>query len=230
MAILSQLVTQVLQRLEEDPANPVFWSIFEVENAVVEAMNEAALITGVVQTVQTATLTLPADATWISMPENAICLLRIVGANAVQKTEVFALDKLHPGWQTEGGSSANPPVLTITNWFPVGLDKFGIYPMLSADQQVKVTYLSYPMQTAPAEYTGNETIPFQQEYIESLTQYAAHVLRLKESGQEFQESQQVYQEFLATMRRLSAFVARHDSLVFTKTGGATVRVVPVEVR
>lgn len=230
MATLAQLATQVYQRLEEDPANPVFWSQYEVYNAVVEAMNEAALITGVVQTAQTATLTLPTNTNYVAMPQNAICLLRVVGPQPVKKTTLDGLDKINPGWEGQGGTSANPPVQTIQYWFPMGLDQFGIYPQLSAAQQVRIAYLSYPMQEPPFEYAGTETIPFQQEYLESLAQYAAHVLRLKESGQEFEESQTIYQEFLNTMRNMSAFVARHDSLVFTRTGGAAVRVVPVEVR
>lgn len=230
MSTLSQLTAQVFQRLEEDPAAPVFWTVPEVENALVEAMNEAALITGTVQVARSTPVTLPTDTNYVAMPTNAMALLRVVGANAVQKTEIYSLDQINPGWETEGGAAATPPVQAIQYWFPVGLSFFGIYPQLTVAQQVMVTYLAYPMTEAPASYTGTETIPFQQEYQESLCQYAAHVLRLKESGQEFEQSQTVYQEFLSTMRDLSAFMARHDSLVFTRTGGTAVRVVPVEVR
>ena len=230
MTTLSQLAVQVFQRLEEDPANPVFWTTYEVYNALAEAMNEAALITGVVQTAQNAAVTLPANTNFVPMPANAIALLRMVGPNAVQKTELFTLDQIIPNWQNEGGASASPPVGQIKYWFPLGFDQFGIYPQLSAEQQVTVAYLSYPVQEAPLNYTGNELVPFQQEYQCALTQYAAHVLRLKESGQEFEQSQAEYQEFLNTMRELSVFVARHDSLVFTRSAGAAVRVLPVEVR
>lgn len=230
MSILNQLAAQVFQRLEEDPANPVFWTVYEVWNALVEAMNEAALICGTVQTAQTLPLTLPVNTNFVAMPAGAIALLRVVGANAVPKTEIFALDEMLPGWENAGGAAASPPVQTIQYWFPVGFDQFGVYPQLTVAQQVTVAYLSYPMQEAPASYTGNETTPFQQEYECALTQYAAHVLRLKESGQEFEQSQAEYQEFLSTMRNLSAFSARHDSLVFTRSAGVAVRVVPVEVR
>lgn len=47
---------------------------------------------------------------------------------------------------------------------------------------------------------------------------------------EFEASQQIYRNFLNTMRDLSVFQLRHDWLVFTRAAGAPVRVVPVTVR
>lgn len=226
---IANLAVQVYQRLEENPAAPVYWTQYEVYTALVEAMNEAALLTGVVQTVQSTTIDLPTDTNFVPMPTGAIALLRVVAAQAVQKTELFVLDQLIPSWETQGGAGANPAVQKIQYWFPLGLDQFGIYPKLTADQQVKVTYLSYPVaETRP--YTGAETVPFQVEFQDALQQYAAHILRMKEATAEFDESQAIYQQFLDTMRSLSVFQARHDSLVFSRSIGAPVRVVPVEVR
>lgn len=229
MTTIANLASQVYQRLEEDPANPIFWTQYEVYTALVEAMNEAALLTGVVQTVQPTALTLPINTTYITMPKGAIALLRMTGPFPIQKTEVFALDQMIPGWETVGGTTANPPVQQILYWFPVGLTKFGIYPQLSVPQNVLITFLAYPVaETRP--YSGAETVPFQQEFQDALQQYAGHILRTKEAGQEFEESQTIYQQFLDTMRSLNIFQARHDSLVFTQKVGAPVRVVSVEVR
>jgi hypothetical protein len=230
MSTLAESAVQVFQRLEEDPAAPVFWTQYEVYNALVEAMNEAALLTGVVQVAQSAPLVLPINTNYVAMPAGAVAMLRITGPSAVQKTEIFTLDQMMPGWELAGGADADPPIQQIQYWFPVGLDMFGIYPQLTAEQKVLITYLAYPVAESPSAYTGNETVPFQQEFQDGLESYAAHILRLKESGQEFQASQIVYQEFLDTMRALNVFQARHDSLVFTRAVGAPVRVVPVAVR
>lgn len=230
MSTISDLAIQVLQRLEEDPAAPVFWDLQnEVYPAIVEAMNEAALVTGVVQVVQMLPVELPVDTNFIAMPANAICLLRVLGPTAVQKTDVYALDQMLPGWETAGGAGANPPVQQIQYWFPMGTNYYGIYPQLSVEQQVTITYLGYPVTVTPP-YTGAETVPYQQEFQDALIEYGAHILRLKESGYEFEASQTIYQQFLDTMKALSVFQSRHDSLVFTKATGAKVRVSDVEVR
>ncbi len=222
---ISTLAVSVQQRLEEEPqgAPGIFWSYQnEVLPAVVEAMNEASLLTGVVQTVQTAPVTIPANTTWLPLPQNAIALIRVLGPVYLRKTSVFALDNLNRYWRNDTGAE-------LQSWFPLGVTKWGVYPQLTAQQQVMVTYLAYPV-TVPPPYTGNETVPFQIEFTESLEQYASHVLRLKEAGQDFAASQGIYQAFLATMRTLDAFETRHDSLVFTKAVGAAVQVNPVEVR
>lgn len=222
---ISSLARSVQSRLEEEPQGPpgIFWNYQnEVLPAVVEAMNEASLLTGVVQTVQTAPITVPVNTTWLSLPKNAIALIRVTGPVYLRKTSVFALDKLNRTWQNDTGTA-------LKAWFPVGVTNWGVYPQLTAEQQVMVTYLAYPVTVAPP-YTGNETVPFQAEFHESLEQYAAHVLRLKEAGQDFEGSMGIYQAFLATMQTLDMFETRHDSLVFTKGVGAAVQVNPVMVR
>lgn len=228
---INDIAVRVQQRLEEVAGPPgVFWDYQnEVLPAVVEAMNEASLITGVVQVTQSAIMTLPINTTYIAMPANIVALLRIQGPPAVKKTDLYSLDQMLPGWQLAGGTGANPAVQQIQYWFPVGLNSFGIYPKLTATQQVRITYLAYPV-VVPPPYTGTETVPYQQEFQDALEEYAAHTLRLKEAGYEFEASQANYQQFLDTMRSLSIFQARHDSLVWTTASGAKVRVNPVEVR
>lgn len=225
MDTISTLAYAVQSRLEEEPQGPpgIFWNYQnEVLPAVAEAMNEASLLTGVVQTVQTAPVTVPVNTTFLSLPKNAIALIRVTGPVYLRKTSVFSLDNLNRTWENDTGS-------LLQAWFPLGVTRFGVYPKLTAEQQVLVTYLAYPVTVAPP-YSGTEAVPFQLEFHESLEQYAAHVLRLKEAGQDFEASQGVYQEFLATMRTLDGFETRHDSLVFTKGVGSAVQVNPVEVR
>lgn len=219
----NSLALTVQQRLEE-PAGPgIFWSYEdEILPAVVEAMNEAAMLTGVVQTAQTQPYTIAANTSYFPLPKNAIALIRVLSPAYTRKTSVFALDNLNRSWQNDTG-------LAIQAWFPAGVTMFGVYPQVTAEVQVMLTYLAYPV-TVPPPYTGNEPVPFQSEFHESLEQYAAHVLRLKEAGQDFEGSQTIYQEFLKTMGTLDAFETRRDSLTFTRGVGASVRVNPVEVR
>lgn len=228
---MADIAVRVQQRLEEVVGPPgVFWDYQnEILPIIAEAMNEAALISGVIQAAQNVTFLLPADTTYVTMPPNAIALLRVQGPTVVQKTDLYSLDQMLPGWQNAGGSAADPKVQQIQFWFPLGVNQFGIYPKLSQPQQVKINYLTYPVTVSPP-YTGTEPVLFQQEFIDGLQEYVAHVLRLKEAGYEFQASQTNYQQFLDTMRSLTIFQARHDSLIFTQAMGVKVRANPVEVR
>lgn len=222
MATIGDLANHTLQRLQEDPNAPIFWTEQEVLDAVVEAMNEAALLSGVVQVAQSAPITLPTNTNIVNMPTNAVCLLRVLGPNMIRKTEMFTLDQMNRYWENDTGPQ-------ITAWFPFGVNQFGIYPKLTAQQQVQVSYLAYPVTVAPP-YAGTETVPFQEEFLDALEQYAAHVLRIKEGGNDFAISQMQYTQYLDTMKRLSLFQTRHDSIVFTRSVGAPVRVQKIEVR
>jgi len=222
MTTIGTLANHTLQRLQEDPNAPVFWTEQEVYDAIAEAMNEASLITGVVEVAQTTPVTLPTGTNFVAMPANAVCLLRVLGPNMIRKTEMFTLDQINRSWENDTGTQ-------ISAWFPVGVTQFGIYPQLSVEQQVLITYLGYPVTVAPP-YTGTETVPFQEEFVDALEQYAAHVLRLKEAGNDFFLSQTQYQQYLGTMKALSTFQARHDSIVFTRSVGAPVRIQKIEVR
>jgi len=227
---INQLAVGVLTRLEEpDPVNPVFWSLQnEVYPAIVEAMNEAALITGYVQTINNL-ITLPINANYVAMPKGWVSILTIRGPQAVRKTEIWALDKLIPGWEGQGGTAAATSVNQITKWFPAGLTSYGIFPMLSVPQQVTITALAYPV-TVARPYTGNEGVNFDVEFLDGLESYAASVLRYKEAGLEMETASQEYQQFLTTMQALSAYMDRHDTLIFSRSVGAPVRVNPSEVR
>lgn len=224
MADTTNTLAAAVQNRLEEPAGPgIFWSYEnEILPAVVEAMNEASLLTGVVQTVQSAPITLPTGTNFVTLPQNAIALLRVLSPAYTRKTSIFTLDNLNRYWQNDQGPA-------IDCWFPLGVTRWGFHPQLTAEQQVMVTYIAYPV-TVPPPYSGNEPVPFQTEFEESLEQYAAHILRMKEAGQEFEQSQTIYAEFLQTMGYLDAFETRHDSLTFTKGVGAAVRVNPVEVR
>jgi hypothetical protein len=191
---------------------------------MVDGMFEAALITGVVQ-ISSLAVTLAANTTYFSLqygtnvPKGILAPIRMRAAYPIRKTNLKALDNMIPTWQ-----QATPGTQLIA-WFPLGVSQFGIYPQLSVESQVVMDFISSPVNEA-RPYTGNETIPFQKEFVDFLSQYAAAMLRSKEGGSEAQEADTVYNEYLAKMKQLSLFQNRIDSLVFTGAFGARSQVNP----
>ena len=123
-----------------------------------------------------------------------------------------------------------PPVSSPINWFPFGMSGWGVYPKIVGGASVVLTGIMLPV-TGEPPWTGNEQVPFQNEMVESLSDYAAHVLRLKESGAEFRDSLATYQRALNRFGELSRFAIRTNDLRFAKgSSGAAVSITPVEVK
>lgn len=221
---VASLEPQVCSRLEESYPNPVFWDLtHEIRPLIVEAMFEAALITGEPEVRLTSQTTITADSNIQTMPENAIAIIRMQGPKGmIRKTSVKDLDWIKPNWQMETGPN-------IKHWFPIGLSSFGVYPKLQSEVQVVLSIVELPV-VSSRPYTGNETADFQQEYTEAFDRYAAAALRLKEGGPEFQQGLLDYEYFLAKMSELSKFGERKHALRFTRTMGHTSQVTPVEKR
>jgi hypothetical protein len=118
----------------------------------------------------------------LDMPSDALALLRVDGANGISFDKMFVwdLDRHYPGWELESGPQAKA-------WFPFGLRQFGIYPNLTAPQQVVLTYIAFPVASA-RPYNGTETVPFQAEYADGFEDYAAAMARLKEANIELDAS------------------------------------------
>lgn len=213
-------VNQVIPRIEE--ANPpVFWNLQgELYQFIVEAMNEAALITGEPQIRQLVPFTLAANTTLFTLPTSMLALLRLQAPAWIPKTSLWDLDRMLPGWESDVGTAPD-------YWFPYGLNQFGIHPMLNASITCFLTSIAVPVPTS-APYTGTEPVDFQNEYIDGFADYAGHACTLKEGGQEFIQSSKLYDRFLAKMTDLSSFAYRKGSLRFTRTVGAPAAVNRVE--
>ena len=136
MAItLADLLQDTAGRVEEEnPNSPVFWSLtYEFLPALVDAMFEAALVTGTVQAVNIP-VSLPANTTYISLqnntsigvPRGTIAALRLRQPFPVRKTTLKALGDITPGWENAA------PATSLQAWFPLGVSMFGIYPQLSS--------------------------------------------------------------------------------------------------
>lgn len=217
---ISDLNDDVLGRIEESNP-PVFWDLSgEVYVQMVNAMFEAALVTGVVQA-NAVSVTLPVGETYFSLqnntaigiPSGVVAVSRIRAPYQIRKTSLKALDDYDPAWQQYAASTQ------ILSWFPLGTSHFGIVPQLSVETQVTMDFILSPVNES-RPYTGTETIPFQDEFVDLVSQYAAALLRLKEGGAEAEESDVVFQAFLSRMKKLSIFQGRVDDLTYSSAFGA----------
>ena len=221
--ILSDLLNDTLGRVEETNP-PVFWNLTgEVYPAMVEAEFEAALITGVVQAndvvvnITANTTYFPIQGASSVVPAGMLAPIRLRAPYPIRKTTLKGLDDMVPGWQQAA------PGNQILAWFPIGVSIFGIYPQLSSSAQILMDFIQCPVNES-RPYSGSETIPFQVEFNDLISQYAAVYLRSKEAGAEAEESATVYQEYLSRIKALSAFQGRMDKLVFTGAYGARTQV------
>lgn len=218
---LSEIQDDVLGRVEEQipPGGPVFWSLVgEVYPQMVDAMFEATLITGVVQSINNV-VDIAADTTYFTLPKGAFGPLRMRSPYPIRKVSLAGLDAMVPNWQQAA------PGAQIQAWFPLGVSGFGIYPTLTGDAQVVMDWIVSPV-NQPRPYNGAIPLPFQAEFNDLIAMYAAAGLRSKEAGQEADEASIVFSEYLSRIKALSLWQARLDALVFTAAVGGRVEVNP----
>lgn len=225
---LADLLPDALGKIEENvpsagnPAAPIFWSLVgEVYPCLVDAMNEAALLTGVVQ-LNGQQMKLAKNTTYFSAPKGTMGAIRMKAPYPIRKVSLRGLDDMVSTWQ------AAAPAAQIQAWFPVGVNQFGIYPQLSAEAVVTMDFLAYPVQQG-RPLSGSVTVPFQVEFGDAFSEYAAVMLRSKEGGAEAEEAAVVYQEYLGQMKSLSAFQGRLDDLVRTAAWGGMVQANPRKI-
>ena len=237
---LNDLLNDVLNRVEDPmPPGPIFWSLVgEVFVMMVDGMFEASLMTGVVQATNVL-VTLQPETTYfglqsssvgygqgpyggggyggsIGVPKGTIAALRLKAPYAIRKTSLNALDSYNPNWQNAA------PGTQIQSWFPLGVSGFGIYPALSAETQVVMDFLVSPCnQYRP--YSGSILVPFQVEFSNLISMYAAAMLRSKETGSEAEEAEVTFQDFLGRCKALSLFQTRLDSLTYSAAYGGQSR-------
>ena len=241
---LASLLPDVLGRCEENlptdtPPGPIFWNLTgEVYPMMVDALFEAALMTGVVQQ-SNVTVTLQPGITYfglqqssvgygqggfgeggyggtIGVPQGTIAALRLRAPYSIRKTSLKALDDYQPNWQNA------TPGTQIQAWFPLGISGFGIWPQLSNEAEVVMDFLVSPV-NVPRPYVGTIPIPLQTEFCDLVSQYAAAMLRAKEGGAEAEEADVTFQDFMGRMKQLSLFQSRLDSLIYSSAFGGQSR-------
>jgi hypothetical protein len=218
---ISTLAVNVQSRVEELPTGPpgIFWSYqFEILTAIVEAMNDLMVLVG--RPLQTVNVpyTLTPNTVWQSYPTGVFLITDMWGANGViHKVDLNSMDFVMSSWSPswENDTSDTGPV----RWMPIGMTMFAVHPAPSVPMTVNIDAIQYPVAEA-WPYTGTETVPFQDEFHEAIEEYAAHFCRLKESGQDFQQSLSLYQQYLAVAKRMSDIQDRRDPVIFSTSLGA----------
>ena len=219
---LANLVPDLAGRVEEtEPFSPVFWNLtYEFLPSLVDAMFEAAIVTGTVQSVNIP-VTLAKNTTYFSLqnntaigiPAGVIAALRLRAPWPIRKVTLAGLDAMVPNWEQAAPGSQ------LIAWFPLGISAFGIYPQLASPVTAVMDFIVSPV-NAPRPYTTAITVPFLAEFTDLLPMGAAVDLRSKELGAEAEESAQVMQDYLGELKALSLYQNRLDSLVLTPSSGA----------
>jgi len=222
MATVANLSSQVLFRIEEVPGASVFWNTqSEIYSALIEAISDLLLLVGRPTQIVNQIVTIQPNTPWQPMPTGMLAITDIMGPNSqVWKYGLFDMDFTQSSW---GSDWENDVDSGFQQWFPVGFTMFGIHPSVSSAVQVTVTGVAVPT-TNSWPYSGNETVPFSDEFFQALEKYAAHYCRFKEQGNEFQLSLALYQEYLADAERMTAIQDRRDSYIFSKNLGVQVGV------
>lgn len=213
---ISSLALRVLDRLEESEADPIFWNLpLEVYSALVEAMNDLTLLVGRPITGIQIPFNLQPNTVWQYLPKGILCFTDITGPqSSLRKQTLFDYDyiQFNSGSDWENDTSTSGP----STWAPLGTTMFIVHPAPSVPQQVTVNAILYPA-PIPWPYSAALTVPFHEEFFAALESYAAHILRFKEGGVDFQSSMAMYGDYLAQAKRMSAIETRKDSLLFSQS-------------
>lgn len=216
---ISTLLPAVINRLEEDATEPVFWSSqFELYTALVEAINEMMLLVGRPTQGVRIPYALQTNSAWQSIPYGTLLVTDIQGSSSrLRKLDLYSLDHVCSSWGPDWECDCTTDV--PTEWAPIGVTLFAVHPVPTSPVTVTLTTIPYPATTG-YPYDGTTLIPFHDEFWAALEAYAAHYARIKEGGVDFQESLPLYNDFLKAAQRLSIIEDRRDSRIFSPVFGA----------
>lgn len=214
MSILaSQVIDQALQRFDEDTADPIFVTRAELLQHLNDGFLELQLLAAQLTSERTYTLI---GAKLQSVPDGAIAIMHVAYANKpIEKSSVENFDRENPNWDAQYG--------ILHKWAPCGLDRWFVDRQPTAALNVTLTTLNQP-----TTLTETDAIDLEQEYVDGLTEYVYHMARFKESGAEFQQAQEQYDQFLniAGLRQKQSFAEQfelwaHDPNADTGIGYST---------
>jgi hypothetical protein len=196
---------------------------------LVEAMNDLLLLVGRPTQAVNQVITLAANTVWQTLPKGVFLITDLIGpGGTIRKGNLFSMDYVmsgdgSPTWEND---VADYP----TKWGPLGFNLFFVHPAPSTAIQLTLTGIQYPVIEQVWPFSGAETVPFHHECQLALELYASHVARLKEMGQEFQESLSLYDEYLSLAKRFTTIEDKRDGVIFSRTIGAQARVSPITKR
>lgn len=149
-------------------------------------------------------ITLPASAPtqknriWYDVPYGIVSPTRVqIDNRFLQRTSLIQIGRAHKQWVRETTASLRQP---ITNWVPLGVRKFGIWPADSCPG--KIIQITGIAEVPPFVYP-TDTIRLSNDLLSAFDLLAVHVLQLKESPKTFSQSSTDYQKFQGMMKRMT---------------------------
>jgi hypothetical protein len=116
---------------------------------------------------------------------------------ALPRTSLYSLDFGNPGWQDDTFSPIAADSGGMFEWFPVGATQIGLHPADSVGgYPIVVEGLTNP--TIPS--SDGTSVDLDQANLERIIDYAQHIARFKQGGQEFASSMGLFENFLKTAR------------------------------
>ena len=226
---ISTLAANVQSRLEESVGSPgAWWSLlYEINSALVEAMNDLMLLVGRPTQEVNVPFTLTPNTVWQTIPKGLFQVTDIQGAGELlYKINLYDLDYLQTYWTSDWQQDvAN----TASEWAPLGFNMFIVHPAVNVAQTITLTGIQYPVQVQ-WPYDGTQTVPFEDQFFQHLEEYAAFYCRIKEMGGEFQAGLKLFDQYLAGARRMSQIQDRRDPVIFTSGFGGMQRTNPTTKR
>ena len=226
---ISTLADNAQSRVEEVAGSTgAWWSRqFESYTGLIEACNDLMLLIGRPTQIVSTEFTLTPNTVWQTVPKGYFAITDIQGAAGnLYKMNLYDLDYLQSSWGSDWQQDVDT---TAKRWAPIGLNMFVVHPAVSTAQIVTLNAIQYPT-TDTWPYTGNETVPLEDNYFQHLEEYAAFYLRIKELGAEFQEGLRLFQAYMNGAKRMTQIQDRRDPLIFTSGFGAGQAVNPTTMR
>lgn len=180
--LASTIISNVLLRLEELPASPIFWSRAELLVLLNDGNLELVLSSGYLNSERVQQLI---GAKVQAVPMDAIALLGVQYAGVqVERTTIENLDRTNRRWDYQSG--------ILSKWAPMGCEAFVVDRQPTSELTVLLQTLDMP-----APLTEASTVDLEPEYCKALEDYVFHCARFKEGGTEFQMAQGAYDDFSA---------------------------------
>ena len=191
------LLTAVYERLGDHLGN-TFWRQDEVIRFTNESLRLWNLLTGLwrdaIPMGEGAPPTTAAAQVFYRLPSNVIYGLRMeCNGVTMEPTNLFDLDFGQPNWQAERCGPTDQPRM----WAPVGIGLIAIWPSsFNGGESLTVEgVVPAPQLIGNPSNLGNP-LDLPKEDMADIAAYAAHVMRVKEGGQEFQSSIEQLKLFL----------------------------------
>jgi len=228
-ATIGDLSPQVLARLEEIGTGTFWTQQYEVFPALVEAISDLMLLVGRPTQVVQKIVTIQPNTPWQSVDGSLFCMTNMYSTQGeIYRLTQYDMDFTQIAWGSNWQDDVGPEIL---QWWPLGFNKFGVHPSLPASAQVQVTGIAITT-ALDWPYDASVEVPFQQDVFAALEMYAAHYARIKEGGNEFFETYDMYKTYLGLAQRLSEISDRRDPSIFmfSKTLGGQVGINPTTQR